>query len=401
MFRECNWTSHGLSISGGLVRPARIGVFGASGFVGSTLCERLFLEDHHPFIGFVRSTGNAGRIARFPIPIQIVDLLKAAQVDEAVKQCDAVVNCTMGDHASMLDGLRNLTAACRRHGIARFIHLSSIAIYGQDPAPDTVTEDARPAPGNNEYGRIKLRQDEIVMDLHRHGVPCYILVPGNISGPYSLFIRSLVERLAAGPLPLVDGGSAPHNLIHVANLVEAILAAVQTDQGAGTRYFVNETEPVTWRRLFDDLAQRLGIQASFIDVRREEVVPLLDPRPRHAGLRDNLRVLLSADFRRAVARMPVLGYVNSCASNVFHNLPPQLRQRIRERLQYPVRIKRTSPGAVSLDDRYVKVQARRFHHSPRKIAALAYRPVFTYEEGLDTIVSWLEFAGIPHETCRP
>ena len=38
-----------------------------------------------------------------------------------------------------------------------------------------------------------LRQDELVMRLHRAGVPSYILCPGNITGPYSFFVQGLVD----------------------------------------------------------------------------------------------------------------------------------------------------------------------------------------------------------------
>ena len=38
----------------------KLGIFGASGFVGSALCERLYFEREFDFVCFVRSTGNAG-----------------------------------------------------------------------------------------------------------------------------------------------------------------------------------------------------------------------------------------------------------------------------------------------------------------------------------------------------
>jgi nucleoside-diphosphate-sugar epimerase len=200
-----------------------------------------------------------------------------------------------------------------------------------------------------------------------------------------------------GPLPLVDGGQHPSNLIHVDNLVEAILAAIRSESGAGDRYFVNETRAVPWRELFDDLAKRLGIAVSFVDVAREEVLPLLESRRKRPGLKDHVRIALSAEFRRGLSQMPLFAWMNWSAARVFEALPAATRQRIRERLRWPVRVEKAG-ASPPLDDRYVKVQVRRFHHSPQKLAArLGWRPPLSYEKGLETIVSWVRFAGI----CEP
>ena len=252
-----------------------IGVFGASGFVGSTLCERLYFDGQRDFVCFIRSAGNASRIGRLPVKIRTVDILDRKQVAEALSDCDIAVNCTLGNTASMLRGIANLTLAAKRRKIKKFIHLSSIAIYGQDPGPESVTEQGTPNPGDNDYGVVKLRQDKFVLDLHRSGIPSYILCPGNITGPYSPFSRGLVSRLMAGPLPLVDGGRYASNMIHVDNLVEAILAAIRSESGDGERYFVNETRAVSWFDVFEDFYRALGLKGEYVEVRRDQVVPFL------------------------------------------------------------------------------------------------------------------------------
>lgn len=376
------------------MKTGKIGVFGASGFVGSTLCERLHFEGNRDFICFIRSSGNAGRISRLPVHIRTVDVLDRDEVLSAVADCEIVVNCILGNNASMLRGIDNLTSAARRTKPKKFIHLSSIAIYGQDPAPDSVTEEGIPNPGDNEYGIVKLRQDKAVMGLQRMGIPTYILCPGNITGPYSIFSRDLVLRLMSGPLPLVDGGRNPSNMIHVDNLVEAILAAIGSDGGAGERYFVNETRPISWREVFDDFSQRLGFSCDYVDVRREQVLPFLQERRSNGGLKNHMKIALSGEFRRAVAIMPVFERLNRFAATSFERFSPAVQNRIKERLKGPIHIEPSANGP-RLDERYVKVQARRFCHSPEKlIRNLGWQPPLSYEGGVDTIISWLEFAGI-------
>jgi nucleoside-diphosphate-sugar epimerase len=309
-----------------------------------------------------------------------------------MKSCDIAINCTMGSDWDMLKGIENLVAGAKAAKIRKFIHLSSIAIYGQDPAPDSMTEAGQPAPVDS-YGRAKLQQDKAVLELHR-SVPSYLLVPGNISGPYSRFIRGLTERLLAGPMPLVDGGRYACNLVHVDNVAEGLLAAVRTNSSGGERYFLNELEPVSWRQLYDDLANRLEARWEYVDVSREAVIPLLNPPAPSTGLAAHAKVLLSVDFRKAASKMPLFGWMNTTAGQLFRNLPAERQQRIRERVKWPIRIQKSSCGP-RLDEPFVRVQARRFYHSPAHAQkSLGWRPVLSYAQGLDTTVAWLKFAGI-------
>jgi nucleoside-diphosphate-sugar epimerase len=276
------------------------------------------------------------------------------------------------------------------------VHISSIAIYGLDPPLDSVTEAGNPKPGRNDYGVVKLRQDEMVLRLHQSGIPSYILVPGNITGPYSPFIRNMAERLMRGPIHLVDEGRYASNLIHVDNLVEAILTVVRSTSGAGERYFVNELQEISWRRVFDDLSDRLGFTASYLNTTRDKVLPyVMGQSYGNAGLAAHARILLSGEFRRALSLLPAFKWANETTTDFFSRLPAATRSRMKERLRWPIRIPKDSSGP-SLDDRYVKVQVRRFYHSPAKLKGLGWQPPLDYEHGMATIAAWLRFAGV----CR-
>ena len=189
------------------------------------------------------------------------------------------------------------------------------------------------------------------------------------------------------------------NLVHVDNVAEGLLAAVRTDASGGERYFLNELEPVSWRKLYDDLASRLETQWDYVDVAREWAAPFLNPSPTPSGLAAHAKVLLSAEFRKAASKMPFFGWMNATAGEVFRNLPAEREQKIRERVKWPIRIQPASWGP-RLDELLVKVQARRFYHSPAHAQQrLGWRPVLSYEQGLDTTVAWLKFAGITPSTA--
>jgi nucleoside-diphosphate-sugar epimerase len=207
-------------------------------------------------------------------------------------------------------------------------------------------------------------------------------------------MQALAMRLAQGLLPLVDCGRYASNIVHVDNLVEAILCAIRADRGAGERYFVNETQPVPWKQVFEDLAQLLSLPVEFIEVGRDQVVPLLRDTSPPLGIRGHFKVALSGEFRSALSKMPIFAAMNSGAGALFAKLPRAQQLRIRERLQWPIKVPRRKTGPP-LDDRYVTVQARRFHHSTEKLQrTLSWRPVLDYRAGLESTSQWLKFANI-------
>ena len=66
------------------------------------------------------------------------DVRDPAAVDACVAGCDAVVNTAAAlplyspedIRTTEVDGVRNVLAACRKHGVARMVQISSTAVYG-------------------------------------------------------------------------------------------------------------------------------------------------------------------------------------------------------------------------------------------------------------------------------
>lgn len=374
------------------MRAGTIGVLGASGLVGSALCERLFFEGQYRFIPCIHTTGNAARVARLGIKPVVVDLMDRKTVQAALAPCDVVINCTRGDARTMIEGLRNIIDTVQSQGVAKFVHLSSLAIFGRDPAADSATEEGRPQPGNNEYGILKVKQDALVLAAKR--VPTCVLCPGNIVGPFSGYSRMLAERLVTGPVPLVDDGCHPCNLVHVDNLVEAVLAVVRSTQTPQGRYFVNEVQPVTWRRFLDGLASHLGVEWTSIPVDRADVLERLGAPGPPRGVGAHARALASVEFRQGIATLPAMGRMLEALSAGFSRLPMEAQDRIRRRLQWPIRLQKRRPS-VDLSDPFVAVQVRRFFHDPQRLAdTFGWRPALTFEQGMATTASWLRFFGI-------
>ena len=223
----------------------RIAIIGASGLVGATIVERLLAEGHDEVVPFIHSSGNAMRLARRGIDLKMLDLLNSEQVQSELAGVTHVVNCSRGGDDVMLKGLRNLLAASKRHRVQRFVHLSSVAVYGDPPPPESVHESAPTAPARGTYGYLKLQQDEIVEKAVAEGVPSSVLCPPNISGPYSHYLVGLVQTLRTGALAVLDDGRGPCNLVDVANLSHAVELALTEGPADGKRIFITDDEDTT------------------------------------------------------------------------------------------------------------------------------------------------------------
>ena len=373
----------------------KIAVLGASGFVGSTLCERLFFEKKYDYLPLIHSFGNAARLSRFPIELKTVDLLNFEKLKGALLGCDIIVNCSRGGSVVLIKGLENLIKAAKKCKIKRFVHIGSLAIYGDDPAADSQNEEGSPNPGSN-YGILKLKQDKMIFDLHKSGIPSIILSPSNISGPYSPFVYRAVQKLLSGQIVLVDEGKYPSNLVHVSNLVEAILTIIEKDTCWGDRYFVNEVEQTTWKEFYEELNEMCGINYEFQYVSREKVLDSLanNQSQQKNKLLDNVKILFSGEFRDALAMIPFFRWANEKAYNFFKNLNPELQMKFRKKLEQPIRVKEEK-NSLDLTQQFVKVQTRKIYHSPAKlIKTFNYEPKLSYEQRIRTTKSWLKFANI-------
>ncbi|GAB4334158.1 MAG: NAD-dependent epimerase/dehydratase family protein [Calditrichia bacterium] len=372
----------------------KIAIFGASGFVGSTLVERLYFEKKYDFVPIIHSYGNAARLARFPISLKQVDVLNADAVKEALQGCGAVVNCIKAGAGPMIKGLKNIFEGCKANKVQKYIHLSSLAIYGDDPAPDSVTEAGQPNPGNNAYAAMKLRQDEMVFKFHNEGTPSIILCPSNIAGPYSPFVFGATKKLLDNKIVLVDEGQYPTNMVHVENLVEAIICALEAEKGWGERYFINEPEPMSWKEFYTRLSGLLGLEVEFRSFSREEVLQALSKHQKKSGSGELLKTLVSGEFRNALSVIPVIDKLNRFAYRTLQSLDPQIQKKLRQKLEKPIII-REMREKVDLSDQFVRVQVRRFFHSPEKIQnMLGYRPKFNTDELWEHYKEWLKFANL-------
>ena len=366
----------------------KVAIFGASGFVGAALTEHLLESGRAEVVPCINKLGNAWRFSRANIPVHSVDIMSPAKLAPVLDGVTHVVNCTRGSTAVMLQGLKNLLDASKDAKVKRFVHLSSISVYGDPPAADSMSEDAPANPDPGTYGWEKLKQDEMVEAAHASGLASVVLCPPNISGIFSSFVYNVLSDMRAGTLALVEEGTRPNSTIDVENLVHAIMLGLETEHPDAKRIFVSDGEDLVWKDLADalmPLAERAGPLPS---VAAREVTPVTVAVPAPGSVWKSFKHLASSDVREAVRKDPRWARVDKGIRNLVARTGSKMEDRLRHSIEGPVKVSKV-PDSNAYSSRYMTVQLRGIRHRlDRARDVLGYRPPLSFQESMRRYRDW-------------
>lgn len=371
-------------------------ITGAAGFVGGRLCEVMALSGGMVPRAFVHSTASAARITRFPLDFFLGDLCDRKSIDRAMDGCDAVVHLARGDKRVMEQGLENLLHAASARGVSRFVHISSVAVYGNSPPPESTSEAAPAVRSDMEYGNVKLRQEHRVLKhAKRTGLPVVVLRPPNIYGPFAGFTLELLNKIRDGKMAILDDGRNPCNLVYVDNLVEAIFLALWKPEAVGEIFFVTDNSIPTWEECLRAHAALLDVVLPRISS-ADFVIP-----PRARMLRDSLyslpRVMLSGELRAVLRQIPVVRSLENLLYTAFQSMDGALQRKIRQRLSGPRVIPKVGPTGSRrfVRDNIFAAQARTVLHSNHKARRLLdYTAPVSFQEGMNLTEAWLRYSRV-------
>ena len=188
------------------------------------------------------------------------------------------------------------------------VYLSTTGVYG-DRAGATVDENASPSP-SSDRGRRRLDAEKQLLEYAatRATAARILRVPG-IYGPD----RLPLERIASGaPLPRL-GDTGPGNRIHVDDLVEACLAALQYD-GDEQIFNVGDGDEASMTEYFLKVAELAGLEPP-PQLPLEELLAIVSPMMR-SFLTESRRV----DVTRMRAELGVVARYPDMASGIDASL---------------------------------------------------------------------------------
>lgn len=128
-----------------------------------------------------------------------------------------------------VDGTRNLLEAAQQAGVARFVHISSTAVYGiPDHHPLLETDTLQ---GVGPYGKAKIAAEEACLEHRKNGMCVSILRPKSFIGPERLGVFALLYDWARDRrnFPMIGSGDNRYQLLDVFDLCAAIWLCLTED----------------------------------------------------------------------------------------------------------------------------------------------------------------------------
>ncbi len=254
-------------------------ITGAAGFIGSHLTEYLLAGGHEVTGLDDFSTGREQNLAeirghpRFRlVPGSILD---DGLVDELTGGADTVFHLaaavgafvirdkTLESLRTNIHGTENVVAAASRHG-ARLLAASTSEIYGKNTTVGLREDDDRvigsPLRSRWTYAEAKAI-DESLIDAYvrERGLTAVIVRLFNTVGPrqtgrYGMVIPRFARQALTGePVTVFGTGDQIRCFCHVADVVPALLALVQSDAASGRAVNLGSSEQVT----INELARRV------------------------------------------------------------------------------------------------------------------------------------------------
>jgi nucleoside-diphosphate-sugar epimerase len=236
-------------------------ITGAAGFLGRALAARL--RD-----GGVEVVG-VDRAAQPAEGIVAGDIAEPGEWQRHAAGCDALIHTaalvsmptdTSGFWAVNVRGTRLALEAARDHGVARFVHVSSVVTFGLD-FPDQVDELWPVRPAGVAYVDTKIASEQVVLMSHAAGEQEVTIVrPADIYGPGSRpWVLIPLAELRARRLVLPAMGKGIHSPVYVDDVVDGIVCACDSPGAAGRVITLSGGAGVSTREYFGALAEAGGL----------------------------------------------------------------------------------------------------------------------------------------------
>ncbi|MDB5413665.1 MAG: dependent epimerase/dehydratase family protein [Rubritepida sp.] len=223
-------------------------VLGAGGFVGRHVLAGL------PAAGFGAIAGLRSAERQAGTQVRLLDATDAASLGLALDGVTDIVNCVAAAPEAMLQATRVL---CSLAGQRRIVHLSSMAVYGDKTG---LVDEGVPLVAGGSYAESKVASEAILREHVAAGGQAVLLRPGCIHGPGSAQWTTRPARLLRqGRLgDLGAAGDGICNLTSVADLVEAVVAALERPEVNGAAFNISDPQPGDWNGYFLRLALAIG-----------------------------------------------------------------------------------------------------------------------------------------------
>ncbi|HZW37246.1 MAG: NAD-dependent epimerase/dehydratase family protein [Deltaproteobacteria bacterium] len=269
-------------------------ITGGTGFIGSRLALRC-LEDGHSVRILGRENTPAESANRKLVEEKGAEVFLSSVTDREMlpgllKGIDVVHHLAAAQHEVNIPdrrfwdvnvtGTANLLDASVNAGVKRFVHGSTIGVYGS--SMEGLLDENSPLRPDNIYGKTKLEGEKAALSF-REKLPVVIIRIPETYGPGDRRLLKLFKAIRQGIFFMIGDGNNLHHLIYIDDLIEAFFRAAEKPDAIGNLFVVAGRDAVTTNEMVAAIGRQVG----------GKPLGLRAPLPLFAGL----AVILEMAFR--------------------------------------------------------------------------------------------------------
>ncbi|HHC72029.1 MAG TPA: NAD(P)-dependent oxidoreductase [Thiotrichales bacterium] len=238
-------------------------VTGGTGFTGKALVKRLLDEGHEVVALDYKEGVKTDELRQWGAEVVIGTVVDEQLMDRCMEGVDLVHHLAAAFreldvpeshyHHINVDGTRITLESARRHGVRRFIYMSTCGVHGNvGRRPASEESPIRPA---DYYQQTKYEAEPLVLGANSDEMRTVVLRPAAIYGPGDperFFM--IFRRVAKGVFPMFGSGKTFYHPLYIDNLVDACLLVMEEGKGDGQCYLIADDEYVE----IEDLVRRVA-----------------------------------------------------------------------------------------------------------------------------------------------
>lgn len=247
-------------------------ITGGTGFIGSRLALRSIGRGHSVVVlGQVNTDAEASNhreLEEAGVVLVMGSVTDPEKVRSAVQGCDVVFHLAAAQHeANVPDqhfwdvnvaGTNNVLEAAVDAGVRRFVHGSTIGIYGSAMEGE-INENSLVCP-DNIYGKTKLEAEGRVLS-YREKLPVVIVRISETYGPGDRRLLKLFKAIDKKLFFIIGKGENKHQLIYVDDLNDGLYRAAEEERAVGEIFVLAGKEVLTTREMVESIGKALDVQS--------------------------------------------------------------------------------------------------------------------------------------------
>ena len=249
----------------------RVLITGGTGFIGSRLALKC-LERGDEVRVLAQENTDAERENRKTVVEAGARFISGSvaevdKVDESVRDIDVVYHLAAAQHEMHISdqvfwdvnvaGTKNVLDASLEAGVKRFVHGSTIGVYGS--LEGEISEES-PCNPDNIYGVTKLEGERLALSYQKK-IPITVIRISEVYGAADRRLLKLFKGIKKKVFFVIGSGKNLHHLVFIDDLIKGFFLTTQSEKALGQVFLLSGKKPVTTSEMVETIAHELGVGA--------------------------------------------------------------------------------------------------------------------------------------------